>query len=218
LNEQGAPVPRSEQKARRAASKLLPKALRDAARGTGWKVAREFLFRTHGDWFVSVRTASAIIRYDTAAHLQAKPLALDPLFWDIVLLPDNRRLPLSFRATGAWTCSTPDLAARVVVEEGEDFHAAAEAIVAWADSSLPLVAGIEDRAFIDSVSGALPWGVRPYLATLICALIFAGRQEEAMQVCEEAKARGEEGGFTIRRSTTFVDLALDWLRKRNAVP
>ena len=51
-------------------------------------------------------------------------------------------------------------------------------------------------------------------ASLVTALVLAGRSDEALSTCLEAKARGEYGMFVVGHRP-FVELAMAYLRSIN---
>lgn len=55
------------------------------------------MFRERVGWFVSVCPLVFIYDESTKATVSAKPMAIDPIFWGIVGLPENAERPLSFR-------------------------------------------------------------------------------------------------------------------------
>lgn len=56
------------------------------------------MFRERVGWFVSVCPLVFIIYEEsTKATVSAKPMAIDPIFWGIVGLPENAERALSFR-------------------------------------------------------------------------------------------------------------------------
>jgi hypothetical protein len=79
----------------------LDKAVREQAKGTGWRSVRGELFREQAGWFVGATPSVHINRAMTQLRVVVKPMTIDHAFWDLVGLPENRRLPLSFRLIGA---------------------------------------------------------------------------------------------------------------------
>jgi hypothetical protein len=69
------------------------------------------------------------------AVIRVKPMAIDPIFWDLVGLPENREQPLSFRANGAWTCRPPYFA-ELDIEEHTDSAVVADRMIAAATDQL----------------------------------------------------------------------------------
>lgn len=127
---------RSRKKERHALGRQLQKSLKERARGTGWGCARGCLFRDHEGWFVEIRPVVAVSSFGTHVRLHVKPMALDPVFWQIVELPENIRLPLSFRASGAWTCHTPPAAEMLLTEAEHQADSLATLVLTWADEQL----------------------------------------------------------------------------------
>jgi hypothetical protein len=85
---------------------LLSKAIRAAAKGSGWSVKRDILSRRIGEYFLAVhprRGSKARIEF------RAKPAAWDHVLWSILQIEGNETQPVSFRFTGAFTCDSPAL-------------------------------------------------------------------------------------------------------------
>jgi hypothetical protein len=125
-------------------------------------------------------------------------MELDPLFWQLVELPDNNRLPLSFRAIGAWACRTHPVAEAhlPVVALGPE-HVAKQ-IVEWADEQLERNRGSWSlEEFIDREGRRS----HPYFAALATALLIAGRFDEAASLALQEQALGRGGGFALGEKT-----------------
>lgn len=100
-----AKLTREEQKAVKQRSNDFDAALKRDARAAGWRYARGTIFRQSADWFISI-LPSLLWKRGAVVRIMVKPMAIDPLFWDIVGLTNNNTPPLSFRATGAWVFAT----------------------------------------------------------------------------------------------------------------
>ncbi|HEY2808122.1 MAG TPA: hypothetical protein VGI91_04965 [Steroidobacteraceae bacterium] len=201
-----------EQKNRRALSKAVAVELRARAKGSGWKIAQGWLFREDDGWFVEacplIHLADSTLRFE----MRAKPMSLDPVFWEIAGTQGNEKMPLSFRLFGAWTVSIP--AAKVVQMDGGSLDAArvAEEILQVAQREL------EESRVNRSIEGFLEdvqqhhsrLSSRPYLPAIVCSLIVLGRRDDARAICVAAHVKQEIGGF-LGGARTFVDLAIAWL-------
>ena len=204
---------RQETKERHALARQLQKSLREHARATGWGCARGCLFRNHEDWFVEVLPIVALNGFRTHLRLHVKPMAIDPIFWQIVELPENMRLPLSFRASGAWNCHTYPIVETILPDAEHQAETLASLVLDWADKQL------EQRGphwtlqeFIEGLQQAdNGWN----FASLVTALVLAGRSDEALSTCLETKARGEAGMFVVGHRS-FVDLAMAYLRSSSS--
>lgn len=87
-------------------SDLLSKAIRTAAKGSGWSVKWDILSRQMGESVLAVhprRGSKGRIEF------RAKPAAWDNMLWSILQIEGNETKPASFRFTGAFTCDSPAL-------------------------------------------------------------------------------------------------------------
>lgn len=112
-------------------------AIRAAAKGSGWGAKQGVLFRQEGDWFLAVhlRRRASDAPATHLAELLAKPMALDPLLWEVLGLPENTAQPLSFRYWGVFVCAAPLLASRTISGSGPD--GTARAMLAAANDMIP---------------------------------------------------------------------------------
>ena len=213
----GVKITRAEEKARHAYSRELDRAMRAASKGSPWKCNQGSVFLARGDWFACVSPSVHIFEHVTSADLNIKPMGVDPIFWDIVQLPENKKLPLSFRLRGAWTCRGPSVLEGRMDERSMDAAAVAPAVVSWATEQLERVLpaySIDCYAeFIESDPNQRERG--SYLPSLVTTLILLGRFEEARRACETARDQGNVGGF-LAPSGTFPEMALAWLASQAA--
>src|SRR5216683_2700624 len=126
-----AKLTRTESKERRALAKMVATILKTSARPHKWLVARDSLFKDHNGWFVEVQANISPQHFRTRAATRIKPMALDPIFWDIVGLSENIKLPLSFRAFGAWVCAAPAIFEDEIAEGDGSAKGIADNILEW---------------------------------------------------------------------------------------
>lgn len=203
---------REYQKGRRALGVAVAAALKQTARADGWRISKGWLFKERDGWFLEVRSYPWIVEDRTTAEFRAKPMALDPVFWQIVQTPENINQPLSFRLFGAWTCRGPAWS-ETSISEDDGADDIAFRILDWAsaqikDPPLPfetnaLIKFITDRPERRGFEGG-------WLAEVITLLMLAGRSDEARSLCMTAINSGESGGYTVG-SKSFPQLALDWI-------
>jgi hypothetical protein len=217
---------REQQKAVKQRSKDFDAALKARARAAGWRYARGEVFRQAGDWFVSV-FPSLLWEQGALARLMIKPMALDPLFWDIVGLPENRDLPLSFRATGAWVLRPRTLDETVALDIGE-IDALADALLAWSDErSKKSLAKASVQTMLADLPNIPELGGQP-LALATCLHILADDLDGAMRLCRISDPDAhplmrEGGGFSTHNrdglESTFIEQAREWIaaRRRGAI-
>lgn len=77
-----AKLTREQQNAVKRRDKDFDAALKLAAKATGWHHARGTVFRQSGDWFIGM-LPSLLWEHGAIVRMMVKPMALDPLFWDI---------------------------------------------------------------------------------------------------------------------------------------
>jgi hypothetical protein len=205
----GKKITRAQESARHSYRRALEKAVRLVSKGSGWKSIEGCLFREQSGWFVSVAPAVFIHENVTKANIQAKPMSIDPIFWDIVGLPENRDLSLSFRLSGAWTCRGPYVG-EVVIDESEDASVVAERILSIANKQLEKITRKWSKAdFLHHCQKSSDESDH-YLPCIVTALIALGRPNEALNACILARQRGNGGGF-LAPEGSFTDMAITWI-------
>lgn len=207
----GKKITRAEESARHAYRRSLEKCLRMQARNAGWKSAGGLIFREQTGWFIWASPSVYIYEHVTKAVISVKPMAIDPIFWDLVGLPENRAQPLSFRANGAWTCRPPYFT-ESEIEEQHDHTVVADRLVADATDQLEAVlrSYTIDAFLLTCRDGAGAKG--SYLACVVTTLIALGREDEALATCEEASTNGFDGGF-LSPQGSFVNMAAAYLQR-----
>ena len=213
---QGHKVSRAEWLARYAYGRDLVRELRQQAKDGDWKITGGLLFRNYQGWFVEILSGAILYWHETTIYLHIKPMGVDPLFWDILGMPENRRKSLSFRGLGAWTCRPVEFA-HGGIEDGMDAAGTARRIVEWANRELEKAsADLTTDRFLDRLRAAPEQVERGRLtSSLIMTLLAAGREDEAEQACNEAIERGRSGGFFPEKGT-FPMAALEHIRAMRA--
>ncbi len=210
----GKKITRAEEAARHAYRKALEKSLRTLAKGTDWKAAYGSIFSEKAGWFMVASPSVYIYEHITKAVISTKPMVIDPIFWDIVGLPEYRKQPLSFRANGAWTCRPPDLA-EIDVPEHADVTAVGEQLIHVATEQMEKVAQFSSlESFLDTCRAASS-ADGAYLSSIVTALIALHRHDEALSICEEAGSQKVIGGF-LSPEGSFIDMAIVYLQRSMA--
>jgi hypothetical protein len=205
----GVKITRAEESARHAYRRALEKAVRSASKESGWRSIEGCLFRERDGWFVSVCPSVYIFEKSTKASVSAKPMSIDPIFWDIVGLSENNDAPLSFRLNGAWTCQPPRFD-ELSIEEHDDVAVVVARLLEVANESIDQLVGrlsVEDFLQLCRTSGTTE---DSYLSCVITTLITLGREHEALDACKSAKVRGNSGGF-LAPEGSFTDMATEWI-------
>jgi len=210
---------REQQRQAKLHRKAYFAALKRGARGAGWSFSGEQLFRRDADWFVRVLSAPLPER-DARMRITVKPMALDPLFWSIVGLDDNNRLPLSFRAKGAWVLYPPWTEERLGTDESDADLLAALVLDRSRQRSSEIIAATSLESMLRDLP-ASPDLVGQNLALAVCLTILRGDLEGAMDMCRtneaDAASRYHRGGFVTPDGTsvkTFTDQAIEWIDRQ----
>lgn len=209
----GIKITRAQESARHAYRRALEQAVRAASKGSGWRTIEGCLFREQAGWFVSICPSVFIYEETTKAAVSVKPMSIDPVFWDIVGLPENAELPLSFRLNGAWTCRPPQFE-EISIEENGDAPAVAARLLERANERLAAVErwSTEDFLQLCRASGV---SEDSYLPCVVTSLVVLGRNDEALDACASAMVRGNSGGF-LSPDGSFSEVARRWIEASSA--
>ncbi|WP_312488304.1 hypothetical protein [Sphingomonas sp.] len=207
----GKKITRTEEAARHAYRRALEKSLCTHVKGTEWKSAYGSIFREKAGWFICASPSVYIFEHVTKASITVKPMAIDPIFWDIVGLPENRDQPLSFRANRAWTCRPPQFA-DIPLEEDDDPAIVGKRLIFTATEQLEsVIRCYSPERFLNKIHDADSMD-GSHLASIIPTLISLDRQHEALAICDEACSKGWNGGF-LAPEGSFAEMAASYLRK-----
>ncbi len=217
-----AKLTREQQKGGKQRFKDFDAALKRQAGAAGWRFARGEVFRQTGDWFITTRP-SLLWERGALVRMTIKPMAVDPLFWDIVGLSENAVLPLSFRAMGAWVLQPRSNDGHIGLKTIEVEQLAAE-VLKWANEQANEKLS---TISVETMLAELPKeeclrGQQRALA--ICLHILTGDLDAALHLCRVERPdphliSEESGGFAMRNHdgsvATFLDRAREWIvRKR----
>ncbi len=199
---------REQARAKKEREQSFTAAIKHRAKAAGWRFSAGSLFRQRGDWFVSA-LPSLLWQRGAIVMSMSKPMCIDPIFWDIVGLPENKALPLSFRANGAWVLRPPQPRAYVALEES-DPEKLADAVIAWADGWSAEVEAKPLEALISEMEGLGP--LRYQFAAFEICLHLARRDYVRARELIREQGEGGSGGF-VTDGVSFFDQAKAWIGK-----
>ena len=198
---------REERKLASQRRKDFEAALKKRAKGTGWRYREGTIFRKTGDWFIA-STPHLTWKEGIRHQLMIKPMALDTLFWEIVDLPENEKLPLSFRTNGAWVLRPPVIS-QFVIPEKNDLTDLANLALEWTDAWCSRnLAEYEINDILERLK-PLERTKSHYRAVAICLLIQMKEFTQASVLIDNQL--NDSGGFSVGINRTFYDMARDWL-------
>jgi hypothetical protein len=201
---------------RRLFGKELLLALSPLVKGSGWQKSREFVVRRQDNVFLAGKVTVYLNVNRVVASLDAKPMSLDPILWEVLDLPENERLPLSFRATGAFTCQCLTLAATDLDCEDRSPSNVAVAFMEFIEAASPqAIDRLRNESFTEQLRQHPNQVQRgAYAVTLVVSLINDGQYQEAAQVAR-AYASGQLQSFQLTSlGKSFHEHALAWLAAR----
>ena len=82
--------------------KLFFKTIKEIFKANGWKFNSYFVFKSLDDFFFDCSFSMNPKENKVWVDLGFKPMILDDVFWDITEMPDNKKMPLSFRSNAAF--------------------------------------------------------------------------------------------------------------------
>ncbi len=179
-----------------------------------WKKSSCTLFTQTGDFyqdvFISVHRNASL----TTAELRFKPMALDPILWDILDIPENRNKPLSFRTWGAFTCSGLPIFETQLEELGSTAGDVADGLIGLCNDKSTLSQDLLATDSFSSMIAAHPNQIErgAYAVTLVTSQINDGNLELAYRTAS-AYATGSATSCVnlVSFGKSFHQLALEWL-------
>src|SRR5215218_1117672 len=200
----GIKITRAQESARHAYRRALEKAVRAVSKGTKWRSSQGCLFQDHAGWLVAVQPLVYIYEPITKARVSVKPMSIDPIFWDVAGVSENKSRPLSFRCFGAWTCPAPKLA-DMDVPENDAVHLVAEQLLRIADEQLETLDSWSLGDFLQVCRKQRAASPDGYLSCVVTTLIAMGREHEALEACTDAEQAGDFDGF-VAPEGSFVEM------------
>jgi hypothetical protein len=202
---------------RRVFEKELIAALGPAIKGTGWKKSGSTLFRQSGDFFQEIRISVSLYDGTTAVTHCIKPMALDPIVWDILGMSENVGEPLSFRARGAFTCAGLPIHEQLLDQTALtpcDAAVALSAIASCSESRFEKVLnGSDFSSLLAQHRNQRERGA--YAVSLVASLINDGDFEAAAHLAREFESGELQSCCNMSvKGVSYHRLALDWLAAR----
>lgn len=202
-------IPRAFTNARHAQRRAVFKACRVAVKGTCWRSATGVLFAERNGWFLAIQEMTGIVRASTKARLTVKPMAIDPIFWDMAGQPQLRKESLSFRFFGALTCPGLIIGEVEISEEGGPPEIATRMLRIAEERLQEIATSWTLDTFLHGINASI--NPKRLFSTAICTLIADGREDYARELCEDSASRGQVRGF-ITRCGTFPEMVVQHLQ------
>ncbi len=186
---------REENRLAKELKQKCEKAVGDQMKGTGWRKKHHTYFRQSDELFIClsampfIEFKQGIPTINLKVRSEVKPMSIDPIFWDLAQMPDNKSKPLSFRAWAAHKCMPLYCEFDKVV--GADLGSPqnlAHLFQEWvSEEHKKIISKFQTRVFSDHFKASIKDHHNKAIGatTLICALISEQKIEEALKLAEE---------------------------------
>ncbi|MET0983164.1 MAG: hypothetical protein ABWY02_13765 [Telluria sp.] len=194
--------------------KELLAALGPSIKGTGWKKSGSTLFRQSGDFYQEIRISVSLYDGKIVVSHYIKPMALDPILWDILGISENAGEPLSFRARGAFTCAGLPIHEEVLDQTGLTPDDAAMALSALVNNNELLfeevLKGSDFSSLVAQHRNQRERGA--YAVTLVTSLINDGDCDAAADLASAFESGEFQSCSNMSvKGVSYHRLALNWL-------
>ena len=151
-----------------------------------WRKNHNIFFLSHKNWFWELTVSTHWNIEKTSATLAIKPMSIDPILWDIMDLSENHKAPLSFRANGAFICSSLPIDNFIIEDSEKNAEVVSLAIYSWVvDSFDEYCNHITESTFSSKVEAHENQRERgAYAISLITSLISEGNIEKARKYAQ----------------------------------
>ena len=211
---------REFEKLRTIFEKSLLKAVARQLKGRVWRKAQNVIFCEKNDFYYSVSIGAYRNDEKTKLTFSIKPMNIDPIFWEIMKMPENEKESLSFRTWGAFTCSEIPTEEKLILDRSTDEQSLAEEVLGWADELL------EDydkhsseqkfSSLIKSHENQVQRGA--YSISLVASLIAEGDFDEARMLANSYGSDELQSGFDMTsEGRSFHSHAVDWIDDNRSV-
>lgn len=202
---------------------LLAKAIRTAAKGSGWTVKWDVLSKRMDDHLLAIHPRRGSIG---RIEFRAKPAAWDHMLWSILQIEGNDLQPASFHFTGAFTCDSPALLQQNL-EPSASHEKFAREMIQLAERIPDMVSLWQEYDLDRAIADERPQEPYRYHMTRVVERICCNDRQTASQICDAA-FHGELDLRSLfssvdkltppdangcRQSLSFFDLARLWMSR-----
>lgn len=191
--------------------------IKQIAKANDWKFNGWFAYKEMNDFFYQANFYTSGIDNSLIGSLQFKPLIIDEVFWEIVGLEDNKKMPLSFRGNGSFVIRSKSIfnfSQKVISESlSTDINKLFNRINNQIETLQCTVTDLE--SFVkyleqnqDSEDGWLDSDL------IIMASIIQKKYDKALSLMDYAKKEGRICGFGFENKD-FYDLAREFCQRQH---
>ena len=201
-------------KQRKVFEKELLAALGPALKGTGWKKKGWMFLRESDGFFQEIEISVFLNDEKIRVTHQIKPMTLDLILWDILGISENASEPLSFRATGAFTCDGLPIHDELLDRSYGTASDAVAALRTIVDNNEGLFQNVLSGTDFSTLLAQHPNHRErgAYAVTLVTSLINDGDGDAASHLANAYESGELKSCKNMScKGVSFHRLALDWL-------
>lgn len=207
---------REFEKARIALEKLVLADLKASLKKQGWKKASNIFFQEQDNIFWEVTIYTYRNKELSEVKLACKPMAIDPILWEVLNMPENNEIPLSFRANGAFVCSSIPLSDFTFEDNGKNSTEISNTLSNWISLAIEeSSAKFKGAIFSKQVAENKHQKERgSYAITLVNCLIMEKNFAQAKDYAEKFDSGELPSALKIQNNDgkSFHYHALKWLK------
>ena len=191
--------------------KLFTQTIKQLSKKSNWKFKSYFTFKLIDDFFFESTFYSNPKQNRIWGWVAFKPYSLDDKYWEITEMPENKKMPLSFRADAAFKVSShPIYRFDVLLENGDNPENEIADLIENIDSEV-----INIRRKISTIEQFLDLLLKadnnPSVEILVC-MIDQNEFEKAIEKIRFYRENQIKSGFRFG-DKDFYDLAEEFCKK-----
>ena len=186
---------REDNKIARELEQQIVDGIRERLKGSGWKKKHSSFFRKVDDKFLCASAypyfefKNSIPSMMLRVRYEGKPMGIDPIYWDISQMPDNKNEPLSFRAWGAFKADPAYFHLGTTIgKPAKTIDCVINTFINWMEEETERASSaMEIKSFSEIYMDLEPGADthENHAATLICALILEGQNDQALAIARK---------------------------------
>lgn len=166
--------------------------IKEQLKGSGWKKKHSSFFRQVDDKFLCASAYPYFEFEDSVPSMllrvryEAKPMGIDPIYWDISQMAENKNEPLSFRAWAAFKAEPAYFHLGTTIGDPEKtVEDVISKFLNWMTAETKRVEDVLNNAPFSEIYLSLEPDAdehENYAATRICSLVLEGHKDKALEI------------------------------------
>ena len=204
--------------------KMLAKIVRDVSKKYGWKTSRGFVFKKDSQILFPILINGQLKTKRLSWSINFKLYGFDDLFWKIVKLEENSKLPLGFRASGVWVAPSMEVKSdHQILDEWNENNisrkvndAIEEMDSLCSDLSMSATSPENNLLIVEKYYQLLmekyPNAVSNIWVERLLTYLLLGDYVEAKNIADSRIKENDSGGFDYSGSS-FYELANEYIER-----